>query len=439
MQPISVFWFRRDLRLYDNTGLLNALRSSNPVVCLFIFDLDILQSLENKNDARVEFIHNCLVELNRQLNIFNSSLLVKTGKPIEVFQRLIKEYKVETVFTNEDYEPYAIERDMKVNDLLKFNGIEFKRFKDQVIFAKDEIISSENKPYTKFSPFARKWRSLLSPDHYKIDRTLGAKNFITNSGNQIPSLKSIGFERSGIDFPSIEMNDGLFKDYHELRNIPSVKGTSRLGIHLRFGTISIRQLVKLALNKSESFLNELIWREFFMQLLWHFPYIVNSCFRKEYNNIQWVNNEQQFLFWCEGNTGYPIVDAGMRELNKTGFMHNRVRMITASFLVKHLLVDWQWGEAYFAEKLLDYELASNNGNWQWIAGCGADYAPYFRIFNPIIQAKKFDPDQRYIKEWIPEYNTDVYPPPIIEHEYARQRCLRVFKQSIQPNVNNLGF
>ena len=436
MQAISLFWFRRDLRLLNNIGLLNALRSGNPVLCVFIFDINILHSLENKRDARVEFIYNSVVELNKELNKLNSWLLVKIGKPVEVFQDLIKKNKIETVFTNEDYEPYAIDRDKAINDLLLRNGIEFKSYKDQVIFAKDEISTADKKPYTKFSPYANKWRCLLPTLEIDVKESSLPENFVTSNRQQIPSLKSIGFETTGMKVPSIEINDSLFKDYHLLRNFPASHGTSKLGIHLRFGTISIRQLVAAAVNKSESFLNELIWREFFMQLLWHYPYVVNSSFRKEYNNVKWVNNEEQFLLWCEGKTGYPIVDAGMRELNDTGFMHNRVRMIAASFLIKHLLIDWRWGEAYFAQKLLDYELASNNGNWQWVAGCGADYAPYFRIFNPITQTEKFDPEQSYIKKWIPEFNSQSYPHPMIEHIFARERCLRVFKEAIQNKVNS---
>lgn len=417
-------------------GLLNALRSSDPVLCLFIFDLEILNSLENKKDARVEFIYKALLDLNTQLIVHNSSLVVKIGYPLKIFQHLINEYKIKAVFTNEDYEPYAIDRDKKINELLNQNGIEFKSFKDQVIFAKDEIRTSDNKPFVKFSPYANKWRSLLTPAHYKTDAKQLPENFLSASSNDMPSLKAIGFKNTEILFPSNKINDKLFKDYQQLRNIPSEVGTSRLGVHLRFGTISIRQLLAAALNRSESFVNELIWREFFMQILWHFPYVVNSCFRKEYNNIRWTNNEKDFKKWCEGKTGYPIVDAGMRQLNDTGFMHNRVRMITASFLIKHLLLDWRWGEAYFAEKLLDYELASNNGNWQWIAGCGSDYAPYFRIFNPQLQAEKFDPEDRYIKKWIPEYNTENYPEPIIDHAFARDRFLKIFKEGISHKINS---
>lgn len=412
---------------------MNALYSEKPILCLFIFDLNILRSLDNKKDPRVEFIYNSLIELNKQLISFSSSLLVKIGKPIEVFQELINEYKIDTVFTNEDYEPYAKERENKIKDILVNNGIEFKLFKDQVLFAKDELLSNDNKPYTKFSPYANKWKSIVTPSHYKKQHELNTDHFFNISDIEIPSLESIGFEKSGFDFPSAEINNTILKEYQHSRNNPGIEGTSKLGIHLRFGTISIRQLVGISVTKSETFLNELIWREFFMQLLWHFPYVVDSCFRKEYNNIKWVNNEDQFLLWCEGKTGYPIVDAGMRELNETGFMHNRVRMITASFLVKHLLIDWRWGEAYFAQKLLDYELASNNGNWQWVAGCGADYTPYFRIFNPIVQAKKFDPDETYIKKWIPEYKTERYPQPIVDHAFARERCLSIFKAALNNN------
>lgn len=433
-ERVNVFWFRRDLRLNDNVALYHALNCKLPVLPIFIFDTDILTELDDKNDRRVSFIHQHLLFIQKQLETFESSLEVFHSTPLEAFNKIVRRYEVQNVFTNHDYEPYARERDARIEKFLFGKDIAFKTFKDQVIFEKSEVVKENGEPYLVFTPYAKKWKSLLREENLKSHspETL-LRNFLRRKPEKIPSLKNIGFNKSA-GFPRLPVDQSIIEHYDQTRNIPSIKGTSQLGIHLRFGTISIRQLVAKALELNETFLNELIWREFFMQLLWHYPRLVNESCKKEYDNIRWRNNEKEFDAWCSGKTGYPIVDAGMRELNETGFMHNRVRMITASFLVKHLLVDWRWGEAYFAKKLLDYELASNNGNWQWVAGCGCDAAPYFRIFNPQTQTKKFDPELKYIRKWIAELESFSYPEPIVDHEAARERCLKVYKAALKRSV-----
>lgn len=428
---ISIFWFRRDLRLEDNAGLYHALKGAHPVLPLFIFDTNILEELEDKEDARVQFIHDTLSGIQEELKQWGSSVQVYHDTPLKAFQRIIKEYDVAQVYTNRDYEPYAIKRDQEIEALLQAKNISFHSFKDQVIFDQDEVIKDNKTPYTVYTPFSKKWKSLLEDFHLKAYPTLKYKNNFYKTGI-IPSssLSALGFKKSPISIPSNKINRDLITAYDKTRDIPSIQGTTRLGIHLRFGTISIRGLATIARELNETFLDELIWREFFMTIIWHFPKVINTSFREEYDHIKWRNNEQEFEQWCTGKTGYPIVDAGMREMNTTGFMHNRIRMITASFLTKHLLIDWRWGEAYFAKKLLDYDLAANNGNWQWAAGCGCDAAPYFRIFSPQRQTEKFDPQLKYIKEWVKELGTDKYPKPIVEHAVARERCLTVYKNAV---------
>jgi deoxyribodipyrimidine photo-lyase len=428
---ISCFWFRRDLRLKDNAGLFFALQSGFPVLPVFIFDINILKELKDKKDRRVEFIYSKLQNLNIKLNKIGSSLLIKHGDPLEVWINLSKTYTIANVFTNDDYEPYAHERDEQINNFLKTSGIEFHTFKDQVIFEKDEILKQDQSPYTVFTPYRKQWqkklqkKSLMSFPSEKL-----LENFYKYPKQVLPTLQQLGFEPSGSLFPSEKIPDQIIEKYHHQRDYPAIEGTSKLSIHLRFGTISIRGLVLKALELNETWLSELIWREFFMMILFHYPHVVDKPFKKKYESLPWRNDENEFKRWCHGQTGYPLVDAGMRELNNSGFMHNRLRMITASFLTKHLLIDWRWGERYFAQKLADFELSSNNGNWQWAAGCGCDAAPYFRIFNPIIQAKKFDPKSLYIKKWIPEFDTPAYPPPIVDHPFARQRCLDVFRSIV---------
>ena len=428
---LSIHWFRRDLRLQDNAALYHALKRGNPVLCLFIFDTTILKKLSDKSDARVTFIHQEIELLKTELESLGSSLLIKHGEPLDIWKELCKEFEIEEVFTNHDYEPDAISRDNHIQDLLKSKNIQLKSFKDQVIFEKNEIVKDDGTPYTVFTPYSKKWKAKLNDFYIKPYPT---EPYFINFHKTEPlsniSLDQLGFIRSEINFPSKATTLEIVKNYEQNRDIPSLEGTSRLSLHFRFGTVSIRQKTATALAISEKWLNELIWREFYMSILYHYPHVVSAAFKPQYDRVEWINNPEHFKKWCTGQTGYPIVDAGMRQLNTTGFMHNRVRMITASFLTKHLLIDWRWGEAYFAEKLLDYELASNNGGWQWAAGCGVDAAPYFRIFNPHLQTEKFDPEHTYIQTWVPEFETPNYPLPIVEHEMARKRCLETYKKAL---------
>ena len=430
--PIAIFWLRRDLRLNDNAGLYHALKSGHPVLPLFIFDKEILDDLEDKDDPRVTFIHQTIELLDKELHKLGSGLMVIYDKAQHAWDNIIQTYNIAAVYANHDYEPYAIKRDKAVKEKLNRHGIELKTFKDQVIFEKDEVVKDDGKPYTVYTPYQRKWYSILKPFYLKAYPTKKyLKNLVPTQANPIPTLKDMGFEKSSIPFPDQEYKD-VIADYKAKRDFPAIKGTSRISLHLRFGTVSIRELAKTAnASPDKTWLNELIWREFYMMILYHFPHTMDHAFRPEYDRIKWVNDETQFIAWCNGQTGYPIVDAGMRELNATGFMHNRVRMIVASFLSKHLLIDWRWGEHYFARKLLDYEMASNVGGWQWAAGSGTDAAPYFRIFSPDAQTKKFDPQLQYIKKWVPEYaDFSKYPKPIIDHAFARERCLKAFKEAL---------
>lgn len=428
---INIFWFRRDLRLDDNIGLFNTLNAANPVLPLFIFDTDILNKLGSNSDRRVDFIHRSITDLDHQLKKLGSSLLVLQGKPIDVWKKLMGQYKIGSVFTNHDYEPDAIKRDIDITKLLEQKGITFNSFKDQVIFEKNEVVKPDGKPYTVFTPYSKVWLSKFSPAELMDNSIKKLKNNFFRFTSSMPTLESIGFNRTDTTFPSVEINQDIIQNYDSTRDYPATEGTSRLGVHLRFGTVSIRRLVKIAAELNSTWLRELIWREFFMMILFHFPHSANASFKPQYDRINWLNNENDFEAWCNGKTGYPVVDAGMRELNATGFMHNRARMITASFLTKHLLIDWRWGERYFAEKLLDYELSSNVGNWQWAAGTGCDAAPYFRVFNPAIQMKKFDPELVYVKKWVAEFNDPTaYPPPIVDHTFARSRALSAYKKAL---------
>ena len=430
-ERINIFWFRRDFRLDDNTGLFHALNAEFPVLPIFIFDKNILDKL-NQDDARVTFIYQRILQIKEQLENRDSSLLVYYDAPINVFKKLITEYDIQSVFANKDYEPFARERDEKINSLLEASGVKFQTFKDHVIFEENEILKDSGEPYTIFTPYSKKWKSVQGDNEIKgFPSEQKLRNLIKIAPFDLPELNKIGFKASKIQIPEPNISKELITNYALKRDIPAETGTSRLGVHLRFGTVSIRKVTQLARNLSEVFLNELIWRNFFIDILWHFPHVVNKSFKPKYDLIQWRNNEDEFEKWSRGVTGYPFVDAGMRELNATGFMHNRVRMVTASFLTKHLLIDWRWGEAYFAEKLLDFELASNNGNWQWAAGTGCDAAPYFRIFNPESQQKKFDPESNYISKWIPEYGTLQYPHPIIDHSFARERALKVYSEALR--------
>jgi deoxyribodipyrimidine photo-lyase len=445
---VAIFWFRRDLRLHDNAGLYQALKAEKAVLPLFIFDRNILDKLDNKADARVEFLHRTIIELQEELQQEGSSLLVKYAKPIDAWEEVLEDFEVNAVYTNHDYEPYAKKRDEQVSALLAEKNIPIFTYKDHVIFEKDEVETKSGGIYTVFTPYSKSWKAKLKDRMEEIEE--GGKrvtvsyylkpypneeyfNHLLPVGTSfsIPSLDEMGFNATDIEIPDTQVSRKLIKNYDETRNFPALQGTSRLGIHFRFGTISIREKARRAEALNETFLNELIWRDFYAQILSNYPHVAERSFRKKYDYIEWRNNDEEFEAWCEGRTGYPIVDAGMRELNATGFMHNRVRMITASFLTKHLLIDWRWGEAYFAAKLLDFDLASNNGGWQWAAGSGTDAAPYFRIFNPTSQMEKFDKDKKYIKKWVPEYGTDHYPEPIVDHKVARERCLSVYKAGME--------
>ena len=427
---VTIFWFRRDLRLLDNKGLFHAHQESHPVQPIFIFDKNILDKLEEKDDARVTFIHEQLTKIQSQLVSSSSSLDVRYGEPLAIWKQLLEDYDVKAVWANKDYEPYARERDKAVFELLGEQGIAFKAKKDHVIFEKDEVLKKDGKPYTVYTPYSRVWKDLFTPSHINHYASEDQSNWHKQSAKDIISLKQMGFEKSTIPAPSNELNQKIVKNYHNTRNTPSEEGTTRMSVHLRFGTVSTRQLVKDSMDLNGKYLNELIWREFYQSILWHFPHVVEHNFNRKYDGVVWRNNEEEFEKWCQGKTGYPIVDAGMRELNKTGHMHNRVRMIVASFLTKHLLIDWRWGEAYFAKKLLDFELASNNGGWQWAAGTGVDAAPYFRIFNPYTQTDKFDPQMKYVKKWVPELETADYPKAIVEHKIARERALETYKAGL---------
>lgn len=425
----SLFWFRRDLRLDDNIGLNEAL-ADGVVVPVFVFDRNILDKLP-EHDARVEFIYNKILQLKSAIEAKGGDVEVVFGDPVAIIPSLAKKHKVTTVFTNRDYEPYARERDRRVKEKLSEEEVEFVTAKDQVIMEYHQVLKDDGNPYSVFTPYSKKWKSNLRKEDTQTSPLPGKLEFAAFDSIKFPTLEEMGFKPTNITIPSNDIDEEIIRCYDEKRDFPAVKGTSRLGLHLRFGTISIRKLAAKARELNETYLNELIWREFYFMILAHHPRIVEESFRPEYDRIEWRNDEEDFNKWKEGMTGYPLVDAGMRELNATGYMHNRVRMVVASFLCKHLLIDWRWGERYFAEKLLDYELASNNGGWQWAAGSGCDAAPYFRIFNPSSQLKKFDKDGRYVKKWVPELNEMDYPQPMVNHKMARERALTTYKEALK--------
>lgn len=429
MEKINIFWFRRDLRLEDNTGLHHALRSGRKVLPLFIFDTDILQKFTSGKDRRVDYIQQVLEKMASELKKYNSSLFTFSGTPVEVFGELSGTYEIDTVFCNRDYEPGAIRRDREVSELLEQQDIRFLDYKDQVIFDKGDILKNDGQPYTVYTPYSRRWKDTLQEKDYR-SFSIEKENFLLDKNGRVLTLKNIGYEKTDITFSVPGLDSSVIDTYDKYRDYPAKEHTTDLGIALRFGTISVRKCVRFALQHNKTWLDELIWREFFMQILYHFPEVENRCFKEKYEHIKWRNNEEEFQRWCDGKTGYPIVDAGMRQLNQTGRMHNRVRMITASFLTKHLLIDWRWGEAYFAQKLLDYDLAANNGNWQWAAGCGCDAAPYFRVFSPEAQTKKFDKDLKYIRKWYPDYDSDLSNYPIVEHSFARKRALEAYRKGL---------
>ncbi|WP_158798305.1 deoxyribodipyrimidine photo-lyase [Pedobacter sp. L105] len=428
---INICWLRRDLRLNDHAALYHALKGELPVLLLFIFDRKILDDLNDKKDARVTFIYQQLQQMEKELQQKGSSLLIKYGTPEEVWPEIIETYAVKEVYTNHDYEPYALERDDSLSEFLRTETISFKTYKDQVIFEKDEITKADGKPYTVFTPYFRQWHKKLNDFYlkaYPVEKYLS--NLFQTKPFAFPKLSSLGFEKSDQNFPSANFERKLAA-YEERRDFPFDDATTHIGLHFRFGTVSIREAAAKAISaKADKWLSELAWRDFYMMILSHFPQITTQSFKPAYDNIRWINNEKDFEAWKNGKTGYPIVDAGMNQLNQTGYMHNRVRMIVGSFLTKHLLIDWRWGEAYFAEKLLDYEMASNVGGWQWACGCGNDAAPYFRVFNPELQAKKFDPENKYIYKWAPEYKHPQHTQPIVEHTFARDRILKVFKEAL---------
>ena len=428
---LTLFWFRRDLRLEDNHGLYQALQSSGPVLPIFIFDTNILDKLEDRTDRRVQFIYEQIQGLKAALEKAGSSLLVCYGEPTAVYQQLVQALPLKAVYTNHDYEPYAQHRDQAVAACLAEHQVAFHSFKDQVIFEKEEVMKDDGTPYTVFTPYMKKWKALFKPTMVQaFDSSALLHHCLPTAPLPMLALSAMGFQARDHIFPSQEIDLACIKKYDQQRDIPSIPGTSRLSVHFRFGTISIRTATRVAREHNEVWLNELIWRNFYMMILWHFPHVVEHSFKPIYDEVAWENDPTKFQAWCEGQTGYPIVDAGMRELNATGYMHNRLRMITASFLTKHLLIDWRWGEAYFAEKLLDFELASNNGGWQWAAGSGCDAAPYFRIFNPYLQTEKFDPALKYIKHWVPELDESSYPSPIVDHSTARERTLAAYKKAL---------
>jgi deoxyribodipyrimidine photo-lyase len=432
--PIAIHWFRRDLRIEDNHALSKAIESGKPVLCVFIFDRLILDKLEDRSDKRVTFIHRALQQINHQLQELGSSLHTFYGEPQQVWQEILNEYTVTDVFCNRDYEPYAQQRDRSVHEFLSASGVSMHGYKDHVIFEKQEVTKDDGLPYTVFTPYSKKWKSKLTAHSFDAFSSIPtAKQLMANDTKEVLSLESMGFKATEFaDFPSAEPSLNTVRNYHVTRDIPAIAGTTRLSLHLRFGTVSIRQLAALGHRENEKWLNELIWRDFYQMILYHFPATVDHAFKPAYDRIPWRNAPEEFTAWCEGKTGYPIVDAGMRELNATGFMHNRVRMIVASFLTKHLLIDWRLGERYFAKQLLDFDLASNVGGWQWAASSGCDAAPYFRVFNPALQTEKFDKELHYIRKWVPELGTEKYPKPIVDHAFARDRVLKVFKAALQP-------
>lgn len=433
---VNIFWHRRDLRVHDNHGLYEALTKSKKILPVFIFDKNILNKLEDKNDRRVTFIHNHVERVKAQYEKAGGTLRLFHDTPEDAFNKLLNEFDVEVVYTNRDYEPYGTQRDKSIKKLLQQKGVELKTFKDQVIFEKDEVVKGDGNPYTVFTPYSKRWKAVF--DNAMVESFRSEPNLNQLYKPDAParsiSLEKMGFEKNDMYLEDFVINQEQLEKYGDRRDVPSIKGTTRVSHHLRFGTASVREMVRRGVKYSEKWLNELIWREFYMMILHHNPQVVKESFRPEYDRIEWRNNEDEFKRWCMGKTGYPIVDAGMRELNETGFMHNRVRMITASFLTKHLLIHWSWGEAYFARKLLDFELSSNNGGWQWAAGSGCDAAPYFRVFNPELQMKRFDPDLKYVKKWVPEYDTLEYAQSvIISHKEARKRALDTYKKTLKPD------
>lgn len=428
---VVFWWIRRDIRLDDNATLFHALTCARVVIPLFIFDENITAHLP-KNDARINFIYDRLEKIHQRLCGFGSGLLVKKGTPFVIWKNLIANYDIEAVYFGRDYEPYARKRDREIYELLTAKNIGCHSFKDHVIFERYDILKKDNTPYTIYTPYKNKWlEKLNAAPPLKLYQSDSMFQRFSKQHRDFPSLEFLGFKKSIVKVKPTNFSE--LKNYDKTRDFPALNTTSYLSPHLRFGTVSVRKIVNNALKTNVVFLSELIWREFFMQILFHFPAVEKNCFKPAYEKIHWRNDRTDFEKWCNGQTGYPLVDAGMRELNATGYMHNRVRMVTASFLCKHLLIDWRWGERYFAEKLLDFELASNNGNWQWAAGTGCDAAPYFRVFNPTTQLKKFDADLKYTRKWVKNIDKLSYPTQMIAHHFARIRAIETYKKALQKN------
>ena len=425
-----IFWFRRDLRLNDNHGLYKALNYSNNVLPIFIYDTNITNKLE-ENDHRLKFISDAIAGINSYLKSTNNKIFTFEGKPSEVLSQLIRKYKIKGIFFNKDYEPYARDRDQDIIKMCDEEGVSCYSFKDHVIFEEDEIVKNDGSPYVVYTPYSKKWLEKFKESKLEsYDSENHLYNLVKANGIEYPEFNKT-FNNEVINPKNYVLNNDIIDKYEDTRNFPALDTTSRVGVHLRFGTLSLRKIVNKSSNSfNNTYLKELIWREFFIQILWHYPHTINTSFKEKYERIKWRTNMNDFKLWCDGKTGYPIVDAGMNELNKTGFMHNRLRMIVGSFLCKHLLIDWRLGEKYFADKLFDYEQASNVGNWQWVAGCGVDAAPYFRIFNPESQQTKFDKQKEYIKKWIPEFDENNYTEKIVDHKFARERCLKTYKEAL---------
>lgn len=472
----ALFWFRRDLRDHDNAGLYHALKDAAQVWCVFIFDTEILDALPTRRDRRVEFIHASLVELDASLRERGGGLIVRHARAREAIPALAQELKVDAVYTNHDYEPAAIARDAEVEDALKTQGMAFRTFKDTVIFEKDEVLTQAGGTFSVFTPYKNAWLKKLESrgDFYWRAYPVAqyAKALARPPAGDIPSLSAMGFESANIRdigiTPGMRGGAALIKDfakriadYKAARDYPAVKGVSYLSVHNRFGTVSIRELVTHARlaqfgkdgggDGAATWLSELVWRDFYFQILWHHPHVERRAFKPDYDAIRWPNDRDLFAAWCEARTGYPIVDAAMRQINQTGYMHNRLRMIVASFLTKDLHIDWRWGEKYFADHLIDFDLAANNGGWQWAASSGCDAQPYFRIFNPVTQSERFDPQGKFIRKYLPELaklpdkyihapwtappleqqaagcviGRD-YPVPVVDHAAARETTLEMY-------------
>ncbi|TGE15405.1 cryptochrome/photolyase family protein [Hymenobacter elongatus] len=437
MSKIVLFWHRRDLRLHDNAGLAVALQSGLPVVPLFIYDREILDQLPSRRDARVTFIYDEVERLGRQTEQAGGTFLAFYGRPLEVFAQLVQHYEVAGVYTNEDYEPYAAVRDAAIAELIKPAGTEFRVFKDQVIFAKNEILSKSGTPPRVFGAYSKTWLAALRDEH--LVPYPSTEHFVESNLMPLaeaaprPTLEQMGFERYEQFVPAAELPAAaLVSNYHNTRDKPGlVNSSTRRSVHLRFGTLSVRELMQQAKELNPKLLNELIWRDFFMMILWHYPFTATESYDPRLRLVPYRNNEDEFRAWCEGRTGYPLVDAGMRELNQTGYMPNRARIAAAGFLVKHLLIDWRWGDRYFADKLLDYDMSQNVGNWQWMAGTGAVAAPWFRVYSPQSQQEQYDTTFDYVRQWIPEFGTRDYPTPIVEHKFARERAIATFRAAYQ--------